>query len=192
MDGNLSREGLTADLEAMKRAGIGGVIVMEVNVGVPRGPVEFMSDEWRRLFHHVVDEAERLGLEITLNAGPGWTGSGGPWVRAGQSMRHLARNALKVEGRRRIDVPPFFIHNKTLIFSEKGDDDSGSNTEERAVCPFFDPSGACPGRFRRGLSLRILHPQGPPRDGLSGRGFAPHPIQQRRDVFFLRQERGAG
>jgi len=37
MDGNLSREGLTADLEAMKHAGIGGVIVMEVNVGVPRG-----------------------------------------------------------------------------------------------------------------------------------------------------------
>jgi len=103
MDGNLDREGLTADLESFKRAGIGGVIVMEVNVGVPRGPVEFMSDEWRRLFHHVVDEAERLGLEITLNAGPGWTGSGGPWVRAGQSMRHLVGNALKVEGKRRFN-----------------------------------------------------------------------------------------
>ena len=43
MDGNLSREGITADLEAMKRAGIGGMIIMEVNVGIPQGPTKFMS-----------------------------------------------------------------------------------------------------------------------------------------------------
>ena len=43
MDGNLTREGITADLEAMERAGIGGAIIMEVNVGIPRGPVKFMS-----------------------------------------------------------------------------------------------------------------------------------------------------
>lgn len=87
MDGNLSREGITADLEAMRKAGLGGVVICEVSVGVPRGPVQFMSPEWRKLFAHVVSEAERLGLEITLNAGPGWTGSGGPWVRPEQSMR---------------------------------------------------------------------------------------------------------
>ena len=46
MDGNLSREGIKADLEAMQRAGIGGVIFLEVNVGVPSGPVDFMSDKW--------------------------------------------------------------------------------------------------------------------------------------------------
>jgi hypothetical protein len=39
-----------------------------------------MSDAWRALFKHAVEEAERLGVEFTLNAGPGWTGSGGPWV----------------------------------------------------------------------------------------------------------------
>ncbi len=86
LDGNLNREGITADLEAMETAGIGGVIIMEVNLGIPRGPVEFMSEEWRALFKHAVEEAERLGLEITLNAGPGWTGSGGPWVKVEQSM----------------------------------------------------------------------------------------------------------
>jgi hypothetical protein len=98
MDGNLSREGMTADLEAMKAAGIGGVIIMEVDVGIPRGPVEFMSDEWCALFAHAVREAERLGLEMTLNAGPGWTGSGGPWVKADQSMQHLVASATEVDG----------------------------------------------------------------------------------------------
>lgn len=71
MDGNLTREGITADLEAMHRVGIGGVIIMEVNVGIPRGPVQFMSPQWRKLFTHTVREAERLDLQITLNAGPG-------------------------------------------------------------------------------------------------------------------------
>lgn len=116
MDGNLSREGITADLEAMERAGLGGVIIMEVNVGIPRGTVDFMSPEWRRLFKHVVSEAERLGLQITLNAGPGWTGSGGPWVEPESSMQHIVASAVDVAGPRRLDEalprperrPPFF------------------------------------------------------------------------------------
>jgi hypothetical protein len=104
MDGNLTREGITADLEAMKAAGLGGVIICEVNVGVPRGPVEFMSPEWRRLFAHVVREAERLGLQITLNAGPGWTGSGGPWVKPEQSMQHIVAASVDVVGPMRFDA----------------------------------------------------------------------------------------
>ena len=98
MDGNVSRAGITADLESMKAAGIGGAILMEVDVGIPRGPVAFMSAAWRDLFKHAVEEAERLGLEITLNAGPGWTGSGGPWVRPEQSMQHLVSSSVEVEG----------------------------------------------------------------------------------------------
>jgi len=105
MDGNLSRDGITADLEAMQRAGIGGVVICEVNVGVPRGPVEFMSPEWRRLFKHVVREAERLGLEVTLNAGPGWTGSGGPWVRPEQSMQHLVASEIEIIGPKHFEDP---------------------------------------------------------------------------------------
>lgn len=118
MDGNISREGITADLEAMQRAGLGGLILMEVDVGVPRGPVKFMSDPWQDLFAHAVQEAERLGLEITLNAGPGWTGSGGPWVKPGQSMQHLVASSIEVEGPANVDrvLPkpaprdPHFVH----------------------------------------------------------------------------------
>lgn len=116
MDGNFSREGITADLEAMQKAGIGGVILMEVDVGVPRGPVRFMSEAWRKLFAHAVREAERLGLQITLNAGPGWTGSGGPWVKPEQSMQHLVASETQVTGPKRFTGtlprpkahPPFF------------------------------------------------------------------------------------
>ena len=98
MDGNLSKEGITKDLESMKRAGIGYVIFLEVNVGVPRGPVDFMSDEWLEIFKHIVSESKRLGIGITLGIGPGWTGSGGPWVKGEQSMQHLVSSSVTVKG----------------------------------------------------------------------------------------------
>ena len=98
MDGNLNREEMTADLESMKEAGLGNLVFLEVYVGVPRGPVKFMSEPWQELFAHAVAEAERLGIDITLGAGPGWTGSGGPWVKAEQSMQHLVFSVVETKG----------------------------------------------------------------------------------------------
>ena len=69
MDGNLTREGMTADLDALQRAGIGGMIFLEVGIGIPRGPVEFMSKPWQALLKHAVHEADRRGLEFALAAG---------------------------------------------------------------------------------------------------------------------------
>ena len=103
MDGNFTKRGITADLEAMKRAGIGGLIFMEVNVGIPRGPVAFMSPEWQGLWAHAVRESERLGIALTLNGGPGWTGSGGPWVKAPLSMQLLTSASLDVTGPQSFD-----------------------------------------------------------------------------------------
>lgn len=98
MDGNWSRAGITADLEAMRTAGLGGGLMVEVDVGIPRGPVKFMSPEWQELFRFAVKEAERLGLQLALNAGPGWTGSGGPWVKPEQSMQHLVASETNAAG----------------------------------------------------------------------------------------------
>jgi hypothetical protein len=98
MDGNTTREAMTADLESMKKAGIGYVLFLEVNVGIPRGKVDFLSEEWQSLFVHAVRESERLGIRIILGSGPGWSGSGGPWVKPEQSMMHLVASATEVKG----------------------------------------------------------------------------------------------
>ena len=63
LNGNVNREGITADLEAMKLAGIGGVLIMEVDQGAPAGPARFGSPAWRELFKFVCSEAQRLGLK---------------------------------------------------------------------------------------------------------------------------------
>jgi hypothetical protein len=98
MDGNMTEASITKDLESMKKAGIGNLVFLEVNVGVPRGPIDFLSPQWQDLFVHAVRESERLDIEITLGIGPGWTGSGGPWVKPEQSMQHLVSAAIKVAG----------------------------------------------------------------------------------------------
>ena len=89
MDGNISKQGITADLESMKQAGIGSLIFLEVNVGIPRGKVDFFNPEWQDLFKFAESECRRLDIRVTLGVGPGWTGSGGPWVTPNQSMQQL-------------------------------------------------------------------------------------------------------
>lgn len=79
VDGNLSRVGITADLERMKRAGIGGLLVFDGTQQMPPGPAGFMSPLWLELFKHLVAEAKRLGLEVSIHNDAGWAGSGGPW-----------------------------------------------------------------------------------------------------------------
>jgi len=143
MDGNLSLEGITADLEAMKRAGIGGAIIMEVNVGIPQGPVKFMSPAWRQHFKHVVAEAERLGLQLTLMTGPGWTGSGGPWVKPEQSMQHIVASTTRVAGPDRFEgvLPrparrPAFFGDGAL----PADQEKAKNEFYRDVCVLAFPT----------------------------------------------------
>jgi hypothetical protein len=89
LNSNITREGITADLEAMKRVGIGGVLIMEVDQGAPVGPAAFMGTEWRELFKFAVAEAGRLGLEVNMNDDAGWNGSGGPWIKPEQSMQKV-------------------------------------------------------------------------------------------------------
>jgi (4-O-methyl)-D-glucuronate---lignin esterase len=157
MDGNFRREGITADLEAMKRVGLGGALFMEVDLGIPRGPVPFMSPEWRELFKHANTEAARLGLMITMPASPGWTGSGGPWVRPEQSMQKLVWSELAVEGPQRFEgtlpqpaaVAGFYRDVAVLVFptpagsyripdiAEKTLGHRGHFTSERGVAPMI-------------------------------------------------------
>jgi hypothetical protein len=99
-NGNVTKAGITADLEAMKRAGIGGVIIMDVveRFAPPPGSADFMNAEWQELFRFAVQEAHRLGLEINMTNGPGWCGSSGPWITPEFSMQMLISTNFTVAG----------------------------------------------------------------------------------------------
>lgn len=98
---NISKEGITADLEAMKRVGVGGAQIFNVDVGVPSGGVTFMSDRWREMIVHAVKEANRLGIELCIHNCAGWSSSGGPWVKPEHAMLIVVTRAVQVQGPRR-------------------------------------------------------------------------------------------
>lgn len=103
IDGNISREGITADLEAMRRVGIRGAIIMDATSSVPAGPVPFWTSEWRDALYHALAEASRLGLELGLHVSPGYTGLGGPWVTVEDSMQKLVWASTNLSGPGRLE-----------------------------------------------------------------------------------------
>ena len=124
VNGNITREGITADLEAMRRAGIGGVLIMEMDGGTPVGQAAFAGPEWIELFKHACVEADRLGLEVNMNNGAGWGGSGGPWITPELSMQKVTWSETAAEGSKHLEAalpaPPakrgFYRDIKVLAF----------------------------------------------------------------------------
>ena len=110
---NISKAGITKDLEAMSRVGIGrayiGLIYNHKGPNdTPVGSVRFMSDAWWEALQWAVKEADRCGVEIGFFNSPGWSQSGGPWIKPSQSMRYLASSETIIIGGKRIErwLPP--------------------------------------------------------------------------------------
>lgn len=105
MNGNISHEGITADLEAMKTAGIGGAMIFNIGGHGVEGKVRILSPEWRDLMRHAIRTAGELGIEITLNNSPaGWSSSGGPWITPDMAMQRVTWSETRVLGGRELDL----------------------------------------------------------------------------------------
>ena len=104
LNGNITKPGITADLEAMQRVGIGGVLIMEVDQGTPLGPVAFGGPKWREMFQFVCSEAHRLGLQVNMNNDAGWCGSAGPWITPALSMQKVVWSETTVIGQQHLEM----------------------------------------------------------------------------------------
>jgi hypothetical protein len=104
VNGNVSKEGITLDLEAMKRVGISGFFNFDVGTGIPKGPVTYLSKEWVELKKHAIREAQRLGLEFVMHNCPGWSSSGGPWITPQLAMQQITWSESFVSGNKPINL----------------------------------------------------------------------------------------
>ena len=106
--GNVAKPGITADLEAIKGAGISGIHLFHGQFGGKWPGVEpqitCLSAPWDGLVGFVADECKRLGLTFTMQNCPGWAMSGGPWIKPENAMRHLIWKRIDVEGGKRVEV----------------------------------------------------------------------------------------
>jgi (4-O-methyl)-D-glucuronate---lignin esterase len=98
---NVTREGITKDLEWMKRVGIGGFQLADVNAGggqTVEKKIVFGTPDWYDAVRHAASEADRLGLEMTIFSSPGWSETGGPWVKPEQAMKKLVWSETRLQG----------------------------------------------------------------------------------------------
>ena len=98
MNGNVSREGIDADLTSMRDIGLGGVLMFDGSSDVPKGPVDYLSPAWLDLMTHMMAKADALGLKVGLHNAPGWSSSGGPWITPDRSMQQIVWNETSVDG----------------------------------------------------------------------------------------------
>src|ERR1035441_5373123 len=84
MNGNITWDGVQADMDWMKRVGIRGLQSFDAGSGatqVVETRLPYMSDGWKEVFRKTAAYADKLGLELGIAASPGWSETGGPWVK---------------------------------------------------------------------------------------------------------------
>ena len=103
LNGNVTKASITRDLEQMKAKGFGGALICDAggasqdgNAPVPHGPT-FFTPQWRELYKHALREADRLGLEMSLNIQSGWN-LGGPMIKPEDAPKKLVWTTTRVEG----------------------------------------------------------------------------------------------
>ena len=102
---NISKEGVARDLEAMKVAGINRAFIGNIGIdGIPYGDHKLLSSEWWEVLHAALKKATELNIEIGIFNSPGWSQSGGPWVKSSQAMRYLASSDTIVAGPGRMQL----------------------------------------------------------------------------------------
>lgn len=99
MSDHISKKGVVKDLESMKKVGINRAFIGNIGTSeIPFGKVKILSDEWWDILHTALKTATDLGIEIGIFNSPGWSQSGGPWVKPEQAMRYLSLSETLVTG----------------------------------------------------------------------------------------------
>lgn len=99
MSDNMSEESVIKDLEAMKKVGINRAFIGNIwQDDIKPGKVKIFSEEWWKVLHAALKTATKLNIEIGIFNSPGWSQSGGPWVKPEQAMRYLSSSEISVKG----------------------------------------------------------------------------------------------
>lgn len=102
---NISKEGVERDLEAMKIAGINRAFIGNIGINeLEYGKNKLLSPEWWEITHAALKKATELNIEIGIFNSPGWSQSGGPWVKSNQAMRYLTSSDTIVSGPKRMQL----------------------------------------------------------------------------------------
>ncbi len=101
MNGNITKYGIEKDLEWMHREGIGGFQNFDASLMTPQiveKRLTYMTPEWKDAFRFTAKLADSLHLEMAIAGSPGWSESGGPWVKPEDGMKKIVWTTTRVNG----------------------------------------------------------------------------------------------
>ncbi|MBQ5571488.1 MAG: glycoside hydrolase family 2, partial [Bacteroidales bacterium] len=123
MNGNITKDGIYKDLMWMNRIGVGGFHVFDAGLQtaqVVENRLTYMSPEWKDAFSYAIQLADSLGMEVAVASAPGWSNTGGPWVKPENAMKKLVWRQTDVKGGQTISMTLPEPYRTTGFFQNKG------------------------------------------------------------------------
>ncbi|MBM3887839.1 MAG: hypothetical protein FJ388_01800 [Verrucomicrobia bacterium] len=104
VNGNVDEKTITRDLEAMKQAGFGGLLMFDArgyhedHIGPVPSKMDFMSPQWRQMLKFAIEKAGKLGLEVSVNLSSCAGALKGPWEVGDDVPKKLVWTATEIKG----------------------------------------------------------------------------------------------
>ena len=161
MNGNITREGITLDLDWMHRVGLGGVDTIDASLSTPqvvKNRVIYMTPEWKSDFLLATKLVDKYGMKMSINSSPGWSETGGPWVAPSEGMKKYVWSETIIDGGKpftgKLAHPPA----NTGAFQDMPIA-AGGNREGRKIPQYYADSVVVAYRQpKTDVSLASLHP----------------------------------
>jgi hypothetical protein len=140
MNGNITKEGIKADLEWMHRIGIAGFQNFDAGINTPKivdKRLVYMTPEWKEAFLFTTKLADSLGLEMSIAGSPGWSESGGPWVQPSQAMKKYVWSEIRIKGGKPFSDSLPHPPSVSGIFQNNAAGSTSSDNKSKPVSQFY-------------------------------------------------------
>ena len=101
MNGNITKEGIRKDIEWFNRIGLGGFHVFDASFSTPQvveNRLVYMTEPWQEAFKYAIELADSFGLDVAIPSSPGFSSTGGPWVKPNEAMKKIVWREMMIEG----------------------------------------------------------------------------------------------
>lgn len=163
LNGNISREGIKLDIDWMHSIGLSGFDTIDASLATPqvvKQRVIYMTPEWKSDFLYATQLAEQFGMKESIDSSPGWSETGGPWVKPSQGMKKYVWSEIIVNGGHTFDGKlPHPPANTGAFQDESIHDVLGSGNGPHSIPQYYADSVVVAYRLpKTDVSLASLHP----------------------------------
>jgi len=163
LNGNITKEGIQLDLEWMHRVGLGGFQNFDASLGTPQvveHRLPYMTPEWKETFLYATKLADQLGLEEAIAGSPGWSETGGPWVKPNEGMKKYVWSEIEVEGGKPFSGTLPHPPSNTGAFQNMGNHDLGNEGDPLKGLAYYGDSALVAYRLPDSdVSISDRHPK---------------------------------